>query len=324
VAIERTFAGIPLGFKADGTLFYERRETQTEALIARFDTLSLAVQTPVPISERAVGRNREPQLSPDGREVAFLRAAPPTLVIRTFETGAERDLIQFRPPYGAQPVQWFPDGRSLLIVDREGLQKRFRRIDAQTGEAQTVFDAPWAVWTAALSRDGSFLFYSIRDEDGTLRLVRRHLDTGEESVLYRTPFRESGTGLFGLSVSPDGSRIAFAPNVDNEGSARLLLIVPSSGGVPREVLRSDKLFAQGAFGWTPDGKHLVFSVQLPQTPQQLQAISIETGEIRPLGITMQEISSRMVSGDGRRIVFTGSTGSIEVRALRNILQPPAR
>jgi Tol biopolymer transport system component len=194
-------------------------------------------------------------------------------------------------------------------------------VDTRSGESRLLFDAPWSVWDGTLSRDGAYLFYSYNDEDQRLRLVRRDVETGQESLMYRTPFTSPGIGLFGLSVSPDGRQIAFAVNVDG---TRMLLILPAAGGTPREVLRSDRLFSPGAFGWTPDGRYLVFSAEtsgIRHDREQLVAISVDTGEMLPLGIEAERITSRMVSTDGRKIVFTESTRTYEVRTLRNIRPP---
>jgi hypothetical protein len=38
---------------------------------------------------------------------------------------------------------------------------------------------------------------------------------------------------------------------------------------------------------------------------------------------MQEISTRMLSADGRRIAFTGSTSKQELWVIRNLLPPPS-
>lgn len=326
VVVEQNFNGTFPRFAADGTLFYLRRDTVAEVYVADFDARTLTVGKHAPISDRGIGRNREPQLSPDGRQVAFVRNTPPrpTLVVRTLDTGEERNVTTFRPPYGAQAVQWFPDGRSLLIVHREGEQRKlFQKVDLTSGDRRTLFDAPWRVWTGALSHDGSTLYYSLKDDEQRIHLMRRQLASGDESELYVSP-KSPGTGLFGLSLSPDGKQLAFARNVEGEG--RILTILPAAGGIPRDILQSDHIYAPGPIGWTPDGKYLLFSVQTPHDEHTLTAISTETGAFTPLGVTKNRINSRMVSADGRKVVFGEETQTIEVRTLRNFLpsEAPAR
>jgi Tol biopolymer transport system component len=322
VVVDNDFQGVFARFSADGTLFSEYRENVAEAYVADFDSRTLTVGKHTPISDRGIGKNREPELSPDGRQVAFVRnTTPATIVVRALATGEERNVTTFRPVYGAQLLQWFPDGRSLLIVQREGdRRKLFRKVDLATGEARTLFEAPWSVWTGALSHDGSMLYYSLKDEEQRIHLVRRQLASGEESRLYMSP-PSPGTGLFGLSLSPDGKQLAFARNTEGEG--RILTILPVAGGTPRDILQSDQIFAPGSFAWTPDGKHLLFSVRTSHDDHQLTAIATDTGAFKPLGVIMQRINSRMLSADGRRIVFGEAKQTIEVRTLRNFLPSAA-
>ena len=124
-----------------------------------------------------------------------------------------------------------------------------------------------------------------------------------------------------MSLSPDGKQFAFARNLEGEG--RILTILPVTGGMPRDILQSNDIYAQGSFAWTPDSKHLLFSVQTANDEQQLTAISTETGAFTPLGVTSYRIDSRMLSPDGRRIVFGESKRTIEVHTLRNFLPAAA-
>ncbi len=89
---------IPWGFTRDGSFFYITENLWMEAYTADFDSDMLTVTNPLPVSDRFVGSNYTPELSPDGMHVAFLRrqpggaasSAPPTLMIRSLATGEER------------------------------------------------------------------------------------------------------------------------------------------------------------------------------------------------------------------------------------------
>jgi Tol biopolymer transport system component len=325
-----------LVFTRDGTLFYGHSELQLDIYIADLDPAALRVTNPTRITELFVGRNSYPVISPDGRHVAFVRRsdAGPTVVLRTLDSKDERTLVTFQRPYGANTLHWFPDGKALLLTDMVERRKRFRRIDIQTGQSTTLFEGPWALWTGALSSDGKTLFYSIKDDEGVgNRLVKRNLESGGEQEIYRTPpLVAEGTGLFGLSVSPSGDRVAFTRNVD-EGCVdvkppalcRLLMIVSSDGRERREMLRSSRLFFQGPIGWTSDGRHLIVTLSgVGDRSQHLYAMAVDSGELKPLGLEMPQISSRVVSADGRRIAVTKEDSKNELRALRNILPAPEK
>lgn len=322
-----------MGFTRDGSFFYAREEAQSDAFLVDFDPATLRATNPTRVTEFFVGRNSEPEVSPDGRHVAFVRrpGTGPTVVLRSLDSKEERTLMTFQGAYGAHTLQWFPDGKALLLTDRvERRTKRFRKIDIQTGQSTTLFEGPWDVWTGALSPDGTTLYYSVKDSAGVGNvLMKRNLDSGTEVEIYRTPaVGAEGIGLFGLSVSPAGDRVAFTRNV--ESGDRLLMVVSADGSDRREILTSPRLFFPGALGWTPDGRHLIVTLSVPfAPPEELGAIAVDTGEMKALGLQMplggvhDRISSQIVSVDGRRIAITGSSTRNEIRALRNILGPSA-
>ena len=326
----------PLGFTRDGAFYYGTRQTLLEAYVADLNPDTLTAGKPVPVTDRSVGNNFEPELSPDGKYVAFMRrsaAGPPhELVIRSLQTGEERTLTRLSTAYGARTLQWFPDSRSLLVNDLVNRRKRFRQIDIASGDAKVVFDGPWGVWTSALSADGAVLFYSLKDgARQPPQLMKRQLATGLETEIYRTDFPTPGVGLFGLTASPDGKLLAFAPNTLPDGGQpqqRLLMIMPTSGGKPRELLRSSRLFATNAMSWTKDSRHLILTASTPRAAddereQQIYALPVDGGELKPLGLSMERTASRMVSADGQRIAFTAETRKQELWVIRNLLSEPA-
>ena len=328
----------PLGFTQNGSFYYGTQNLQTDGYTAEFDSETLTVKKATPIVDRFVGSNFEPELSPDGKYVAFFRrpsetaaGGPATLIVRSSTSGEERILANLDVVYsGDRNVQWFPDSRSIILESSSNNRKTFRQIDVETGGARVLFEGPYEIWrTAALSPDGKALFYSVFERgaggaaEGTLRLVKRRLETGEETELYRT--ESKGIGFFGLTVSPDGSRLAFSVNVPDD--KRALMVMPASGGAPGEIHRTgyNGLSPAGAMIWTNDGRHLVVTAKCgPGEDQQLCAIPTEGGELRPLGLRMQTISTRMISADGRRIAFTGATRKRELWVIRNLLPEPAK
>jgi hypothetical protein len=71
--------------------------------------------------------------------------------------------------------------------------------------------------------------------------------------------------------------------------------------------------------WTKDGKHLIVTATCGPGGAQLCAIPAEGGSLRPLGLGMLEITTRMISSDGRRLAFTHETRSPELWVIRNLL-----
>jgi Tol biopolymer transport system component len=219
-------------------------------------------------------------------------------------------------------IRWFPDGRSLLLHD----WKSFRRVDAQTGETRTLFETPNPIWMhAEVSRDGKALFYSslLRSSQpgalGTLRLIRRDLETGEEKLSYQV---QSGqAGLYGISLSPDGTRLAFMTSERvNNGPFRVLVTMPENGGAVKEVFRAQYLDGEqeplhwwGAC-WSRDGRYILAtrSIMTEKQSDELVAFPVDGGEPRVLAAMPGDIYDPTASLDGRHILFTSAHRSLEL------------
>jgi Tol biopolymer transport system component len=320
----------PMGFTQDGSFFYGQREIRVEAYTAEFDPVAMKVLSPTPITDRAVGNNLGPEMSPDGASVAFIRrreGMPSAVMVRPLASGGEERVvgtINGTGTYGARALQWFPDGRSLLVTDGVNpRRKRFRRIDVISGEEKMVLDAPWEVWTGAVSADGKHLFYSTRESNqvDTVRLVKRNLETSDEKEIYQV--ETDGVGLFGLVASPDGASLAFSCNIEN--GQRALFVLPTEGGIPRELYRTK--YEDGTWPmemrWTSDSRTVVV-VGAASAGHALYAIPAAGGSLKSLGLTMEEILTPLISPDGRRIVFGGRTGSEELWVIRNLLPDAAK
>lgn len=314
------------GFSRDGSYFYGMMNRQSDVYVADLDQQTLHTTPPKRLTDRFVGKNAGIGWSPDGKWAAFIRRGgnQKTLVIRSEQTGEEKTLpTKFESALGVllNNLDWFPDGRSLLVADIVKNRRVFRRIDIETGQDRTVFEGPDGIWPmVSLSPGGETLYYSIREKvrpesEGLLRLIKRNLETGQEVELYRA--ESSGAGFFGLSVSPDGSRLAFMANV--KAPHRVLMTLATEGGAPHELYRGNfenPLPFAGA--WTKDSRNVLIHAQDGRSTR-LWAIPTEGGEPRKLDVVMEIIQSLVVSPDGRRVAFTGHQTKSEVWVIHNLL-----
>jgi Tol biopolymer transport system component len=330
------------GFTRDGSLYYGTNQVDSDLYQIAFDP-EKGTAAPRRISERLIGANFEPEPSPDGTLLAFFRGEPgnpgspytTSLVIRSVTTGKETTLLTgLFVDRQRRCIRWFPDGRSLLVHE----WKSIRRVDAQTGETRTLLETPPPIWMhTEVSRDGKALFYSslLRSSQpgafGTLRLIRRDLETGEEKVLYQV---QSGqAGLYGISLSPDGTRLAFmtSERVNNE-PFRVLVTMPEKGGEVKEVCRAkavpgnqEPLHWWGAT-WSRDGRYILASrsIMTEKQSDELVAFPIDGGEARVLAVMPGDIYDPTASPDGRQIFFTNARRSLELWAMRNFLPQASR
>jgi Tol biopolymer transport system component len=160
---------------------------------------------------------------------------------------------------------WGADSKSLLATGyHEGTRGAYR-IDLETGAPSLIVrqpDSELPFDSAAWSADGKSLFLVRHNGQRTeFSLVRHDVASGQEKELLRKPFIGS---VFGFSISPDGSYLTVA-SVDAASNSRTMLLVPTAGGNPREVMRvpsgvEPSQLGQPAQGqapnapsWSPDG-----------------------------------------------------------------------
>ncbi len=140
-------------------------------------------------------------------------------MIRTMDTGEERvlsDKVFPRDSHLGSSLRWSPDGHSILVTgaDDEGRRGIFE-VSVRTGEVRPVIDG-WPLGSQ-YSLDGESIFYMEPTPSGSI--LRRNLQTGEETELYRGSSPNSPRG-YQLALSPDGKRLAFVSPTNGLGGER--------------------------------------------------------------------------------------------------------
>jgi serine/threonine protein kinase/Tol biopolymer transport system component len=129
-------------------------------------------------------------MSPDGRSIVFVAAAPalrPTLWLRSLD---EVDAHVLPETDGAQEPFWSPDSRWIGFFDAEG---RMRKVPVSGGPVQTIADGIWDPRTAWWGVDDTILFgtgfgpvYRVAAAGGTLQPVTE-LDSSRQEGSHRFP-----------------------------------------------------------------------------------------------------------------------------------------
>jgi Tol biopolymer transport system component/DNA-binding winged helix-turn-helix (wHTH) protein len=149
--------------------------------------------------------------SPDGREIAFVRAGQGVFIVSALG-GQER-----RISGSGSMVGWTPDSRSLLVRDRtdEGPHAIFR-MELATGTRHQVTRAPSGMgdWAFAVSPDGSRLAFVRSERPGISDVYLAPIAGGEPR--RRTNWN---TNFSGVSWASNGREILYslaeAPGLDH-------------------------------------------------------------------------------------------------------------
>ena len=189
VLVQAQMAGKrPIGMTRESVLYFTTSKGGgANVYVADLDAATMTAGTPQPLSERFVNANSGPELSPDGRQLAYYTNRPglgTVTVVRTLENGQERDVLAQRPlahVWGHGPM-WFPDGSSVLVAiqDPQRPGTTLARMQLADGRID-VLRHVGRLHGYALSPDGKSL-YSVEQGGGeSRRLVRIDLASKRET-----------------------------------------------------------------------------------------------------------------------------------------------
>ncbi len=327
VLIRKNWGNLPMGFTRSGTFYYAVINNVWEVRIADLD---LAGGNEVSASQPAFrrGNTRAGEWSPDGRSLAAIDAREPmrAVIVRSVDTGEERELQVGGRTIMNGSLRWTPDGKAVVVPASEpGNGEGLIRIDIQTEQVSFLMPLPalggWPRFE--LSRDGKTVFY-VRPPDlpggDASRLVAYDLRSGQETEIAQKP------GLIWGAMSPDGQSVVINSITDKFWS---LLVRPASGGEFRELVSVDRK-KESAFGgspwWSPDARYIVFLKGAKGSyPRQWQLwrVPAEGGEPQRIGqVAARQLVGFRLHPDGRRVALSDIKVNLEVWVMENVLPAP--
>ncbi len=278
---------------------------------------------------------QDPQVSPDGRTVAFVVSEVDAKenVYQTdiwlVSAGGGEPFRFTRHPKNDRAPQFSPDGTKLAFISEREEKPQIFLADVRGGEPWKLSDlkggvsgfawSPDGAWIAALSADAPSEDEEKRtkakdDErvvDQDFRMT--HLHRIEVATKETKRLTEGAFTLSDARISPDGAEIAAVrrptPKAD-DGSASDIVIVPSTGGAPRVLFENSG--ADSSPRYSPDGRTIAFLTRdgkLPRTGTDAIAIIPRAGgaitRLTPVDLNPGTI---LWSGDGASLLFTATVG----------------
>ncbi|MFZ8976964.1 MAG: TolB family protein, partial [Pseudohongiellaceae bacterium] len=246
----------------------------------------------------------DPQISPDGTQIAYVRTANDIMTDRARSNIwiVSSDGVDHRPLLSGtasySSPRWSHDGNRLAYVssaEGRGPQLYVRWMDTgQTALLSNLQNAPVGI---SWSPDDSQIAFSA-------------LVATEQDQLATAPARPEGADWApGVRVISDLNYRADGRGYLESGYSHIFLL-PADGGTPRQITQGEFNHG-GKLDWTTDGNEIIFSANRNDDWRErarnsdLWLLNTHTGEMRQLTDRQGPDYAPSLSPDGSRLAYLG-------------------
>jgi len=245
----------------------------------------------------------DPQISPDGRTIAYVRKsndimtdkARATIWLVDVASGQQRPLVAGAGSYSSP--RWSPDGSRLAYVGADsGSPQLFVRWMA-SGESARITGLPDSPDSIAWSPDGRRIAYAMFVPDDGPKLGQA--PAKPEGAKWADPLQV----IDAVTYRFDGAGY-FKPGYQQ------IFWVPADGGAATQ-LTFGAVNAGSQVSWTPDSRSVVFSANIGKNwehePGEAEVYRVGVDGGAPVALTSRKgpDTSPVVSPSGRQIVYVG-------------------
>jgi dipeptidyl aminopeptidase/acylaminoacyl peptidase len=254
----------------------------------------------------------DPQISPDGARVAFVRVwvnqkadrYDSALWIVPTNGGAARQLTA--GPRDTTP-RWSPDGKTLAFIrapEKDGRPQppQIFLLNFDGGEAQPLTDLARGVGSFEWSPDGKAMAFQSAEEPKPMTEDGEIKDKAPERVsdvrvITKATYRFNGTGYLNPKIRGHVWTVS----------------VPTTLGAtskPKQLTKGN--FTESGIKWSPDGTRLYFlsrrvaETYYEQARNDLYSIDLNGGDEKKILAFEGQLGGYDFSNDGKRIAFSGS------------------
>jgi len=295
-------------FQSDrGRLVYVRNFQDTNIWRIAIAGPGAAASGPPVLAISSTRRDSTPQLSPDGRRVAFVSDRSGAGEIWSADAdGSNAVQLSFLRASAGAPC-WSPDGQRIVFQSNRGGQYDVYAIRAAGGKPQNLTAHAASDFRPSFSRDGQWIYFT-SNRTGQQQIWKMAASGGGAVQV-------TSNGAFAGFESPDGAFLYYNQTMETPSP---LWRQPISGGAPVKVLDG---VVRAAFTVLDSGIYytdrpsaeggLLFTDQ-PSGETRLQYFDFSTGRSTTVARNLGDVFLGLTaSRDGRTILYSRVDSSVD-------------
>jgi serine/threonine protein kinase len=264
--------------------------------------------SPPVVSFPPTRRDGMPQLSPDGRRVAFasVRSGEGEIWLADPD-GANAVRLASMNAFATGYPHWSPDGRQVVFHSNPGGQSDVYVIPAAGGKPRNLATHPAKDAFPSFSRDGKWIYFA-SNRTGEDRIWKIPASGGNAIRVT------DNVGYMPLE-SPDGAYLYYVQSVFTPGPVWRM---PTSGGVPVKVLEGVVLgnfvvLERGIYYIDrPSGEGGIYWIDRPSAETRLQYFDLATRRSTTVARNLGDVDTPLTaSADGRTILYARWDSSVD-------------
>ena len=255
----------------------------------------------------SLGRVTDPQVSPDGKLVAYVvtyhnkteNKTNSNIYVIPANGGIVRQLTSAK---GANNTpRWMPDGKSLAFISTRDGGAQIWTVPAEGGEAHKMSSISTGVSDLQVSPDGKWFSFSsevypdcLTDESNRMRTEEVEKSKVKAKIFDKLPYR--------------------VWNAWRDGKRSHLFVLPAGGGSSRDITPGDfdsppiDLGGVWSYSWSPDSREIAFMrnpdpVVATSTNNDIFVVPVTGGELKKITDNPGNDSQPLYSPDGKYIAY---------------------
>ena len=244
----------------------------------------------------------DPQISPDGEHVAFVRNGKDIMTdggtaaiwLTDFDGDNMRPLLAGEHSF-ANP-RWSPDGSKLAYTSNKSGSNQIHLYYLDSGADVKLTNLTTSPGNMQWSPDGEWIAFTTSVEKPKESFVQLPTPPQGADWEQRPIFIDK------LKYRADGQGFT-------KDAYRHIFVISSEGGHARQLTSGD--YNHSDYDWTPDGEHLILSAnrhgdaEYEPANSELYELSLADGSIKALTDRKGPDSNPVVSPNGRYVAYTG-------------------